>query len=61
MTSDRLPDISGKEEEALLTVWKLLKDLKESGYPAIRAGCARAREEIWQVIFELGLKVEEEE
>lgn len=61
MTSDRLPDISRKEEEALLTVWKLLKDLKESRYPAIRAGCERAREEIWQVIFDLGLMVEDEE
>ncbi len=55
-----LPEISREAEDRLLTIWKLLEDLEKSEYPAIRAGCGRARNEIWQVIFELGLKVDEE-
>lgn len=56
-----LPQMSREEEERLIAVWKLLKDLAQSEYPAVQAGCEKARNEIWQVIFELGLKVEEEE
>lgn len=56
-----LAEISRQEEEQLLTVWKLLKDFERSEYPAVRSGCERACSEIWQVIFELGLKVDEEE
>ena len=56
-----LPQLSRDEEERLIAVWKLLKDLAQSEYPAVQAGCERARNEIWQVIFELGLKVEDEE
>ena len=56
-----MPQMSRDEEEKLLAVWKLLKDVAKSEYPAVRAGVQRARNEIWQVIFELGLKVEDEE
>jgi hypothetical protein len=56
-----LPQMSRDEEERLIAVWKLLKDLAQSEYPAVQAGCEKARSEIWQVIFELGLKVEDEE
>jgi hypothetical protein len=56
-----LPQMSREEEETLLAVWKLLKELSKSEYPAVRAGSQKARNEIWQVIFELGLKVEDEE
>jgi len=56
-----LPQMSREEEERLIAAWKLLKDLAQSEYPAVQAGCEKARNEIWQVIFELGLKVEEEE
>ena len=56
-----LPEITRQDEEKLFTIWKLLKDLQQSEYPAVRAGCERARNEIWQVIFELGLEVEDEE
>jgi len=56
-----LPQMSRDEEERLLAIWKLLKELAKSEYPAVRAGCEKARNEIWQVIFELGLKVEDEE
>jgi hypothetical protein len=55
------PQMSREEEETLLAVWKLLKELSKSEYPAVRAGSQKARNEIWQVIFELGLKVEDEE
>ncbi len=57
----RVPEICREEEERLLAVWKLLKELERSEYPAIRAGCGRAGNEVWQVIFELGLRVEGEE
>lgn len=56
-----LPQLSPEDEEKLLAVWKLLKELAKSEYPAMRAGSQKARNEIWQVIFELGLKVEDEE
>jgi hypothetical protein len=56
-----LPQMSRDEEERLLAIWKLLKELAKSEYPAIQAGSEKARNEIWQVIFELGLKVEDEE
>jgi hypothetical protein len=56
-----LPQLSQEEEARLLAVWKLLKELAKSEYPAIQAGAEKARNEIWQVIFELGLKVEDEE
>lgn len=55
-----LPRISREEEQRLITIWELLKDFEKSEYPAIRAGCGRARNEIWQVLFELGLELEEE-
>jgi len=55
-----LPQVSREEEERLIAAWKLLKDLAKSNYPAVQAGCEQARNEIWQVIFELGLKVEDE-
>jgi hypothetical protein len=56
-----LPQMSRDEEERLIAVWKLLKELAQSEYPAVQAGCEKARSEIWQVIFELGLKVKDEE
>lgn len=56
-----LPQLSREEEEKLLAVWKLLKELSNSEYPAIRAGAQKARSEIWQVLFELGLKMEDED
>ena len=56
-----LPQLSREEEERLIAVWKLLKDLAQSEYPAVQAGCAKARSEIWQVLFELGLKTGDEE
>jgi hypothetical protein len=55
------PQLSRQEEEKLLAVWKLLKELAKSEYPAIRAGSQKARNEIWQVLFELGLRVGDEE
>ena len=56
-----LPTISRQEEEKLLAIWKLLKDFGKSEYPVVRAGCEKARSEIWQVIFDLGLRVDDEE
>ncbi len=56
-----IAEVSRQEEERLVAVWTLLKDFEKSDYPAIRAGCGRARDEIWQVIFDLGLVVEEED
>jgi hypothetical protein len=56
-----LPQLSPEDEEKLLAVWKLLKELAKSEYPAIRAGSQKARNEIWQVLFELGLRVGDEE
>ena len=56
-----LPQLSREEEEKLLAVWKLLKELSNSEYPAIRAGSRKARGEIWQVLFELDLKMGDED
>jgi hypothetical protein len=56
-----LTQMSQEEEDKLISVWKILADLSKSNYPAVQAGCERARHEIWQVIFELGLKVDEGE
>jgi hypothetical protein len=56
-----LPQLSPEDEEKLLAVWKLLKELAKSEYPAIRAGSQKARNEIWQVLFELGLRMGDEE
>jgi hypothetical protein len=56
-----LPQLSPADEEKLLAVWKLLKELAKSEYPAMQAGSQKARNEIWQVIFDLGLKVKDEE
>ncbi len=53
-------EIGREEEERLIAIWKLLKDFDESDYPAIRTGCGKARDEIRQVIFDLGLNVEED-
>jgi hypothetical protein len=53
--------LSRQEEEKLLALWKQLKDFEKSGYPAVRAGCEKARNEMWQVLFELGLIVGDEE
>jgi hypothetical protein len=56
-----LPQLSREEEEKLIAVWKLLKDLAQSEYPAVQAGCEKARSEIWQVLFELDLKIGDED
>lgn len=44
-----------EDEERLLTAYKILAEFSEHEIPVLRFNCRKAKNELWQALFELGL------
>jgi len=51
MTKD--DQISKEDEQKLLTAYKILEEYSESEIPVLRFNCRKAKNELWQALFEL--------
>lgn len=47
--------LSKKEEEKLLLAYKILDEFSGHEFPVIRFNCRKAKNELWQALFELDL------
>jgi len=52
MKNDRL---SKKDEEKLLGAYKILEEFSNSEIPVLRSNCRKAKNELWQALFDLDL------
>jgi len=52
MKNDRL---SKKDEEKLLAAYKILEEFSNSEIPVLRSNCRKAKNELWQALFDLDL------
>ena len=50
--NDRL---SKKDEEKLLAAYKILEEFSNSEIPVLRSNCRKAKNELWQALFDLDL------
>jgi hypothetical protein len=49
------PSLSADEEKKLLAAFKVIEELSEHAFPVVRFNCRKAKNELWQVLFELDL------
>jgi prephenate dehydratase len=47
--------LSKKDEEKILSAYKILEEFSEHDLPVIRFNCRKAKNELWQALFELDL------
>ncbi|HZD39313.1 MAG TPA: hypothetical protein VE131_01240 [Terriglobales bacterium] len=47
--------ISKEDEEKLLAAYKVLEEYSESSIPVLRFNCRKAKNELWQALFDLDL------
>ena len=47
--------LSADEEKKLLSAFKVLEELSEHDVPVVRFNCRKAKNELWQALFELDL------
>ncbi len=47
--------LSKEEETKLLLAYKILDEFSGHGFPVIRFNCRKAKNELWQALFELDL------
>jgi prephenate dehydratase len=47
--------LSADEEKKLLSAFKVLEELSEHELPVVRFNCRKAKNELWQALFELDL------
>ena len=47
--------ISQLDEEKLLAAYRILEEYSESDIPVLRFNCRKAKNELWQALFELDL------
>jgi prephenate dehydratase len=47
--------LSADEEKKLLSAFKVLEELSEHDFPVVRFNCRKAKNELWQALFELDL------
>lgn len=47
--------LSKDDAERLLTAYKILEEFYQHDLPVIRFNCRKAKNELWQALFELGL------
>lgn len=52
-------DVSPDETEKLRTAYRLLEELSRHDFPVIRFNCRKAKNELWQALFELDLLPDE--
>ena len=51
--------LSEEDQEKLRSAYKILKEFSEHEIPVIRFNCRKAKNELWQALFELDLIREE--
>ena len=51
----KLASVSAEEEKKLLFAYKLLNELAAHDVPAVSYNCRKAKNELWQALFELDL------
>lgn len=51
----KLPTVSAEEEQKLLSAYKLLDELAAHDVPVVSYNCRKAKNELWQALFELDL------
>jgi hypothetical protein len=44
-----------EDEEKLLSAFRVLEELSEHAWPVVRFNCRKAKNELWQALFELDL------
>jgi hypothetical protein len=49
------PSLSADEEKKLLSAFKVLEAFSEPELPVVRFNCRKAKNELWQALFELDL------
>lgn len=47
--------ISREDEGKLVSAYEILQELSEHHFPVIKFNCRKARNELWQALFELDL------
>lgn len=47
--------ISKEDEKKLLSAYKILEEYSESQIPVLRFNCRKAKNELWQALFDLDL------
>lgn len=47
--------LSKEAEEKLLSAYKILEEFSEYKLPVVRFNCRKAKNELWQALFELDL------
>ena len=53
MTND--DQLSKEDEEKLLVAYKILEKFSNSEIPVFRSNCRKAKNELWQALFDLDL------
>ncbi len=47
--------ITKEDEQKLLAAYKILEEYSESQIPVLRFNCRKAKNELWQALFELDM------
>jgi prephenate dehydratase len=47
--------LTQEDEKKLLAVFKILEELSEHDLPVVKFNCRKAKNELWQALFELDL------
>ena len=47
--------IAKEDEQKLLAAYKILEEYSESQIPVLRFNCRKAKNELWQALFELDM------
>jgi prephenate dehydratase len=45
--------INEEDKEKLVSAYKILQELSEHEFPVVRFNCKKAKNELWQALFEL--------
>ncbi len=49
------PNLTQEEERKLLSAYQVLEELSEHELPVVKFNCRKAKNELWQALFELDL------
>lgn len=53
-------EINRADKEKLVSAYKILQELSEHEFPVVRFNCRKAKNELWQALFELDFLGEDE-
>lgn len=53
-------EINRADKEKLVLAYKILQELSEHEFPVVRFNCRKAKNELWQALFELDFLCEGE-